>query len=130
LVNHPAITRASSPLAMLVTIPILPELQKTLDAGPLGELNWFARLNGKPMVKESVGNFFADACKMAGIYGKLGHGVRKAAATQAAENEATTAQMNSIFGWEDYAMAPLYTKSANRTKIAAKAIKKLSGAKK
>ena len=36
---------------MLVTIPILPELQKTLDAGPLGELSWFARLDGKPMVK-------------------------------------------------------------------------------
>jgi integrase len=111
---------------MLVTIPILPELQMTLDAGPLGELSWFARLDGKPMVKESVGNFFAEACKMAGIYGKSGHGVRKAAATQAAENEATTAQMNSIFGWEGDAMASLYTKSANRTKIAAGAISKLS----
>jgi integrase len=110
----------------LVTIPILPELQKTLNAGPLGELSWFARLDGKPMVKESVGNFFADACKMAGIYGKSGHGVRKAAATQAAENEATTAQMNSIFGWEGEQMASLYTKSANRKKLAAGAINKLS----
>jgi Phage integrase family len=107
-------------------IPILPELQLTLDAGPLGELSWFARLDGKPMVKESVGNFFAEARKMAGIYGKSGHGVRKAAATQAAENEATMAQMNSIFGWEGDAMASLYTKSANRTKIAAGAIEKLS----
>jgi integrase len=110
----------------LVTIPILPELQKTLDAGPLGELSWFARLDGKPMVKESVGSFFAEACKMAGIYGKSGHGVRKAAATQAAENEATTAQMNSIFGWEGEQMAALYTKSANRKKLAAGAINKLS----
>jgi hypothetical protein len=89
-------------------------------------LSWFARLNGKPMVKESVGNFFADACKMAGIYGKSGHGVRKAAATQAAENEATTAQMNSIFGWEGDAMVSLYMKSANRTKIAAGAIEKVT----
>jgi integrase len=110
----------------LVTIPILPELQKTLDAGPLGQLSWFARLDGKPMVKESVGSFFAEACKMAGIYGKSGHGVRKAAATQAAENEATTAQMNSIFGWEGEQMAALYTKSANRKKLAAGAINKLS----
>jgi integrase len=113
----------------LVTIPILPELQKTLDAGPLGQLSWFARLDGKPMVKESVGSFFAEACKMAGIYGKSGHGVRKAAATQAAENEATTAQMNSIFGWEGEQMASLYTKSANRKKLAAGAINKLSRAK-
>jgi integrase len=110
----------------LVTIPILPELQKTLNAGPLGQLSWFARLDGKPMVKEAVGSFFAEACKMAGIYGKSGHGVRKAAATQAAENEATTAQMNSIFGWEGEQMAALYTKSANRKKLAAGAISKLS----
>ena len=109
----------------MVTIPILPELQETLSAGPLGELSWFARLDGKPMVKESAGSFFAEACKMAGIYGKSGHGMRKAAATQAAENEATTAQMNSIFGWEGEQMASLYTKSANRKKLAAGAINKL-----
>jgi hypothetical protein len=55
--------------------------------------------------------------------------VRKAAATQAAENEATTAQMNSIFGWEGEEMAALYTKSADRKKLAAGAINKLSRSK-
>jgi integrase len=125
-VRNGVISIRTEKTGMLVTIPILPELQLTFDAGPLGELSFFARLDGKPMAKESVGNFFADACKMAGIYGKSGHGVRKAAATQAAENEATTAQMNSIFGWEGDAMASLYTKSANRTKIAAGAIGKLA----
>jgi integrase len=114
----------------LVTIPILPELQETLDAGPLGDLAWFAKLNGAPMTKESVGNFFADACKAAGIVGKSGHGVRKAAATEAADNEATHVQLNSIFGWKGDQMASLYTESADRKRLAAGAIAKLSRTKK
>jgi integrase len=114
----------------LVTIPILPELQQTLGAGPLGDMCWFASLKGAGMTKESVGNFFADACKAAGIYGKSGHGVRKAAATEAADNEATHAQLNSIFGWKGDQMASLYTEAADRKRLAAGAITKLSRAKK
>jgi integrase len=114
----------------LVTIPILPELQQTLGAGPLGDICWFASLKGAGMTKESVGNFFADACKAAGIYGKSGHGVRKAAATEAADNEATHAQLNSIFGWKGDQMASLYTEAADRKRLAAGAITKLSRTKK
>src|SRR6202171_2210876 len=114
----------------LVTIPILPELQETLAAGPLGDLCWFAKLHGGGMTKESVGNFFKDACKAAGIFTKSGHGVRKAAATEAADNEATHAQLNSIFGWKGDQMASLYTESADRKRLAASAIAKLSRVKK
>jgi hypothetical protein len=84
----------------IVTIAILPELQETLDAGSLGKMCWFAKLDGAPMTKESVGNFFKDRCVMAGIPNKSGHGVRKAAATEAAANGATHAELNSIFGWK------------------------------
>jgi integrase len=113
----------------VVSIAILPELQETLDAGPLGDMCWFAKLNGGPMKKESVGNFFKDSCRAAGIMDKSGHGVRKAAATEAADNGATHAELNSIFGWEGDQMASLYTKSANRKKLAAGAITKLRRAK-
>jgi integrase len=112
--------------AVVVTIPILPELQRSLDATALGHSTWFASLAGHPMTKESVGNFFKDCCVAAGILDKSGHGVRKAAATEAAENEATHAQLNSIFGWTGHQMASLYTESASRKKLAAEAIGKLS----
>jgi len=115
---------------MVVSIAILPELQETLDAGPLGDLSWFAKLDGDTMTKESVGNFFKEACVKAGITTKSGHGVRKAAATEAADNGATHAELNSIFGWEGDQMASLYTKSANRKKLAAGAIVKLRRTKK
>jgi integrase len=110
----------------LVSIPILPELQETLDAGPLGDMCWFATISGRGMTKESVGNFFKEACVKAGILNKSGHGVRKAAATNAADNEATHAQLNSIFGWKGDQMASLYTESADRKRLAAGAIVKLS----
>jgi integrase len=110
---------------MLVTIPILAELQKTLDAGPTGDLTFIATVSGRPMTKVGLGNRFREACDAAGVK-KSAHGMRKAAATRAANNGATTAEMNSIFGWEGDAMASLYTKSANRTKLAAGAIDKLA----
>jgi hypothetical protein len=96
---------------MLVTIPILTELQKTLDAGPTGDLTFIATVSGQPMTKVGLDNRFQEACDAAGVK-KSAHGIRKAAARRAANNGATTAQMNSIFGWEGDAMASLYTKSA------------------
>jgi integrase len=63
-----------------VTLPILPTLQQTLDAGPTGDLTFIAGANGRPMTKESFGNEFKSACKEAGVPGSA-HGVRKIAAT-------------------------------------------------
>ncbi|QWG16541.1 hypothetical protein KMZ68_16190 [Bradyrhizobium sediminis] len=57
-------------------------------------------------------------------------GLRKAAATEVADKEATHAQLNSIFGWKGDQMASLYTESANRKRLAAGAITKLSRTKK
>ncbi|MGB8759228.1 MAG: integrase, partial [Pseudolabrys sp.] len=45
------------------------------------------------------------------------HGVRKIAATTAANNGATVAQLEALFGWTGGAMASLYTRSANRRRL-------------
>jgi len=110
---------------MRVTIPILPELQRTLDAGPTGDLAFIAASNGNPLTKESLGNMFRDACRAAGV-NKSAHGLRKAAATNAANHGATVAELEAIFGWAGGQMAALYTRSANRRSLAADAMKKLS----
>lgn len=108
-----------------VTIPILPELAATLAAGPTGDLAFIATATGRPMTKESVGNKFSEACRAAGIR-KSAHGLRKAAATRAANNGATVAQLEAIFGWEGGQMAALYTRAADRKSLAADAMPKLS----
>ena len=67
---------------------------------------------------------FKDACKAAGVPGSA-HGVRKIAATRAADNGATEAELMAIFGWTDPKMAAHYTRTANRKRLAAQAMGKL-----
>jgi site-specific recombinase XerD len=55
-------------------------------------------------------NYFKDACVAAGITDKSAHGLRKAAATRAAENGATAHELMAIFGWVDIKEAEIYTR--------------------
>jgi integrase len=111
-----------------VTLPILPALAATLAAGPCGELTFIAGEGGRPLTKESFGNLFKDACRAAGVPGSA-HGVRKIAATTAANNGATVAQLEAIFGWQGGTMASLYTRAADRRRLAVEAMEKLENEK-
>jgi integrase len=108
-----------------VALPILPALQRTLDAGPCGDLAFICGARGEPLTKESFGNLFRIACKAAGL-DKSAHGVRKAAATRAANAGATVAQLEAIFGWVGGQMASHYTRSADRRRLAKEAMHKLA----
>ncbi|WP_375621397.1 tyrosine-type recombinase/integrase, partial [Bartonella sp. AA97HXZ] len=107
-----------------VFLPILPELAKTLEAGPIGVETFICSKTNQKLSKESFGNAFRDACNAAGIK-KSAHGLRKLAATRAANSGATVSQLKAIFGWTEDQMASLYTKSADRKRLALEAIKKL-----
>jgi integrase len=109
----------------VVTLPILPVLAATLEAGPCGELAFICGLNRKPLTKESFGNEFTRATRVAGV-NKSAHGVRKIAATRAANRGATVAQLEAIFGWEGGGMASLYTRQADRERLAREAMHKLA----
>ena len=85
-----------------------PVLAATLAAGPCGDLTFIAGDRGQPLTEESFGNVFKDACRAAGVPGSA-HGVRKIAATRAANAGATVAQLEAIFGWTGGTMASLYT---------------------
>ena len=108
-----------------VTLPILDALAETLAAGPCGDLTFIAGENGCPLTKESFGNLFRDACRAAGVSGSA-HGVRKIAATRAANAGATVAELEAIFGWSGGKMAALYTRAADRQRLAKRAIHKLA----
>jgi integrase len=100
-----------------VALPILPVLAETLAAGPCGDLTFIAGASGRPFAKESFGNEFREACRAAGVPGSA-HGVRKIAATRAANAGATVAQLEAIFGWQGGTMASLYTRAADRRRLA------------
>jgi integrase len=108
-----------------VTLPILPVLAATLSQGPCGDLTFIAGGSGHPLTKESFGNEFRTACRSTGVPGSA-HGVRKIAATRAANAGATVAQLEAIFGWQGGAMASLYTRAADRRRLAFEAMHKLN----
>jgi integrase len=107
-----------------VMLPILPALAASLKAGPCGDLTFIAGENGRPLTKESFGNLFRKACRAAGVPGSA-HGLRKVAATRAANNGATVAELEATFGWTGGRMASLYTRAADRKRLAANAMHKL-----
>ena len=101
-------------------------LQRTLAAGPVGDLAFICGGQGKPLTKESFGNLFRKAVRKAGVVGKSAHGLRKVGATRAAENGATVAELEAIFGWRGGRMASLYTEAANRSRLSRQAMDKLA----
>jgi integrase len=117
-----------SGFTVTVTLPILPALAATLAAGPCGDLTFISGESGRPLTKESFGNEFRKACRVAGVPGSA-HGVRKIAATRAAENGATVAELEAIFGWHGGGMASHYTREADRVRLAKEAMHKLANEK-
>ena len=69
---------------------------------------------------------FREACVAAFVPGSA-HGVRKIAATRAANAGATIGELEAIFGWSGGRMASLYTRSADRKRLALEAMHKLAG---
>lgn len=103
-----------------VVIPVLPELQASIDASKTGDLAFLATEHGGPWKKESFGTWFRLACIEARVPGRA-HGLRKAGATIAAENGASDNQLMAIFGWSNPSQAAVYTRTASRAKLAAMA---------
>lgn len=97
--------------------PVLPVLAATIAASRTGDLTFLVTERGTPFVKESFGNWFREACREAGCPGSA-HGLRKAGATRAAENGATVNQLMALFGWKTEKMALLYTRKADRKRLA------------
>jgi len=103
-------------------LPILPELREELDACPSGHLAYLMTEFGKTYTSNGFGNWFRRRCDDAGLPHCSAHGLRKAGATIAAENGATEHQLMAIFGWDSPKQAALYTRKANRQRLAAGAM--------
>ena len=99
----------------------------TIAASPVGDMTFLATARGTAFVKEGFGNWFRDACKMAGVPGSA-HGLRKAGATRAANNGATDRQLMALFDWSTGKMAHHYTNAADKQRLAASAAELLNPA--
>lgn len=102
-----------------VKLPVHTELAKELELAPRDALAFILTPYGKTYSQKGFGNWFNDACRKAGLAGCTAHGLRKAAATIAAENGASILQLMAMFGWMTEQQAIHYTKQANRERFAA-----------
>lgn len=105
-----------------IEIPILPELQRIIDASPTGDLHYLVTDYGRPFSIAGLGNKMRDWCNEAGLPQCSAHGLRKAGAALAAENGATELQLMAIFGWKTIQEAQRYTQAARRKKLAGDAM--------
>ncbi|QJP14703.1 tyrosine-type recombinase/integrase [Starkeya sp. ORNL1] len=103
-------------------LPVLPQLQESIDAMPGDHLTFLVTEFGAPFTEAGFGNWFRDRCDAAGLPQCSAHGLRKAGATIAADNGATEHQLMAIYGWESPKQAAVYTKKANRKKLAGDAM--------
>jgi integrase len=101
-----------------LTLPILPVLQRIIDATPCGDLTYLVNDWGRPFTDGSFGNKFRDRCDQAELRHCSAHGLRKAGATIAANNGATARQLMAIFGWDTIKQAEHYTRKADQQQLA------------
>jgi integrase len=100
-----------------LVLPILPMLQKVIEASRCGDMTYLVNDLGRPFTDAGFGNWFRDRCVEAGVPGRA-HGLRKAGATIAANNGATAHQLMAIFGWDTLKMTEQYTRSADQQRLA------------
>ncbi len=113
----PIKTQRSSNVRVTVDLP-----QRVLDiiaATPTGDMTFLVTEFNKPFTVAGFGNWFGDACGKAKLDKSL-HGLRKLAATLAANGGATAHELMSQFGWTTVAQAEVYTRGADRERLGKK----------
>lgn len=93
-----------------------------IKTSPCRDLTFLQTEYGKPFTPAGFGNWFRDRCDDAGLPMCTAHGLKKAGATIAAENGATTRQLMAMFDWTTVSMAEVYTKAAEKKRLAGEAM--------
>lgn len=106
-------------------LPVFPELAEEI-AGLAAEQHLFLPKDDifEPYRVTSFGNWFRDRCREASVPGSI-HGLRKAGATRLADVGASDWEIASYLAHTDTTQASVYTKAANRSKLADSGFEKL-----
>lgn len=104
----------------VITVELPQRVLDIIESTTTGDMHFLVTSFGKPFSTAGFGNWFGDAAREAGIE-KNTHGVRKFAATTAANGGATAHELMSQFGWANSKQAEVYTKGADRVRLGKKA---------
>jgi site-specific recombinase XerD len=112
---------------------VLPPLQAAIDALPADNLTFIVSKDGKPLTRESFGNWFHDCCLEAGLTpevcdasgrpkGLASHGLRKRMAKRLAHLGCGAEWIAAVLGHKDTRQVKVYTKGANKRRMARSAL--------
>lgn len=109
-------------------IPIFTELQASIDATPTGDLVFLTNKRGLTFQSgQSFSQWFQRQARNAGLHERCTpHGLRKAGATIAANNGATAHELMAMFTWSRISMAEVYTKEADKARLARGAAERIA----
>jgi integrase len=108
---------------------ILPALAEELRHVPADTMLFLTHGKGLPYKPETLGNWFKDQCRAAGLNHCSAHGLRKAGARRIAEHGGTEHEVMSFMAHATPKEGATYTRQANRAMMADSALAKVSGVK-
>ena len=110
-----------------VEIPLLPPLLKATRAVKVIGPTYILTQHGKPHASaKAMGNKFQKWCEQAGLEGLSSHGIRKAVGNLLADEGCSQYQIMAVHGHEDASTSEVYTREAQRRKLASEAYEKLT----
>jgi integrase len=108
-----------------IEIAIHPLLEGVLNMHPLMGMTYMITEQNKPYSIKGLGNRIAAWFEQAGLPHLTAHSVRKGLATDQAHNEATDSMLEAMFGWKDGKTSKIYTRNAERSRLARQAVAKI-----
>lgn len=109
----------------VVTVELPDYLVELIGRTKTGDLHFIVTSHGKPFSKAGFGNWFGSAARKAGVQ-KNAHGLRKLAATIAADEGATAHELMAQFGWASPKQAEVYTRGADRARLGIRSSKRVA----
>jgi integrase len=111
-----------------VSIPMLPPLYAATRAQAVVGKTYLLNAYGQPWASpEALRNRFKEWCREAGLPDLSAHGIRKAAGKLLAEAGATQHQIMAIHGHAEAKTSEIYTRAADRARLAKDAMALLAG---
>ncbi|MBX5154592.1 tyrosine-type recombinase/integrase [Rhizobium lentis] len=108
-----------------IEITIHPILEAVLATHKVTDLTYLVTEFGKPFSVKGLGNRISDWWRQAGMPHLTSHSVRKGLATDVAHNEATDSMLEAMFGWKDSKTSKIYTRNAERARLARQTVEKI-----
>jgi integrase len=124
-----ALTVRQQKTGTTLAIPVHPELQKIIDATPIGHLTLLTTRTGRSYSANNFSDQFRVWCDDAGLpHQCVFHGLRKAAARRLAEAGCTAHEIAALTGHASLREVERYTKAADQMRMARSAMAKTASA--